>query len=278
MYYTSGFDECLNNLVVLANSHADRPVQTGADLAAAVRAFAMATSPRPAPPGPVRLVEDQARLRVLVRQFDREPAGGHRHPLAAPAQSVGLFWDAVEMLPAPAQWLFRLLVTEVALYDGDVVTPGSGALLEQLGTVYVAPGPRWAAEDIAECLVHELTHLLLRCDEHRFGHFVDPADAGRRQEFGATAVTRSLRSPLVVFHSLVVAAEIVGLRRQLGADREGVHGPEELLMERALECAREVLGRPDRDRHFTARAVLLMERADTTLRAALQTRTGRACV
>jgi hypothetical protein len=285
VYYTSGFDECLTNLVVLASTHSQKPVGNGQDLAAGFRAFVLATNARPVPPGPLHLVADEARLRTLVRQFRREPTGTDVRALAAPAESVALFWDGLELLPEPAQTLFRLVVAEVALFDGTVVASGSGAMVEQLGTIYVAPEPWWRAEDVAECLTHEMTHLLLRCDEHRFGHYVDPVDAIREQEFGPTAVSLTLRSPMVVFHSLIVAAEIMGLRIDLRAaaerqtlhaptDRHGAHGPDRLLVERALQCADEVLHRSDRNRHYSERAVILMERATARLQSALPAKVG----
>jgi len=282
MYYTSGFPQCLDNLVVLANVHSNVPVRTGVDLAAGVRAFALAASTRPPAAGPVHLVVEEQRLRMLVRLFGREPAATEVVVLAAPAHARQLFWDALGSLPMPAQRLFRLLVTEVALLDGDVIVPGSGALLEQLGTVYVSPASGWEVGDVAECLVHEMTHLLLRCDENRYGHYIDPVDAARPQEFGCSAVTLSMRSPTVVFHSLVVAAEIMSLRLQRRAAhsvdaepvRDGVHGPDGVLVERALRCADEVLQRPDRDRHFTDRAVLLMTRAADKLRASVPAKVG----
>ncbi len=262
MYYTSGFPQCLDNLVVLANVHSNVPVRTGVDLAAGVRAFALAASTRPPAAGPVHLVVEEQRLRMLVRLFGREPAATEVVVLAAPAHARQLFWDALGSLPMPAQRLFRLLVTEV--------------------TVYVSPASGWEVGDVAECLVHEMTHLLLRCDENRYGHYIDPVDAARPQEFGCSAVTLSMRSPTVVFHSLVVAAEIMSLRLQRRAAhsvdaepvRDGVHGPDGVLVERALRCADEVLQRPDRDRHFTDRAVLLMTRAADKLRASVPAKVG----
>lgn len=279
MYYTSGFEECLSNLVVLANAHSTKRVRTGVDLAAGVRAFAIATSAYPAAAGPLHLVDNEAQLRLLARQFGREPANVDDPSLHAPLSAVRLFWDGLALLPASAQQLFQLLVTEVALLNGKVVAAGSGALLDKFGTVYVAPEPDWRGEDIAECLTHEMTHLLLRCDENRYGHYTDPVDAARPQEFGPSAVTLSMRSPTVVFHSLVVAAEILALRSQqrvsTGSDgkrRDGVHGSDETLISNALRCADAVLQRADRDQYYTDRAVLLMTRAADRLRAALPTR------
>ncbi|ADI12090.1 hypothetical protein SBI_08972 [Streptomyces bingchenggensis BCW-1] len=273
MYYTSGFHECLNNLVVLASTRMNAPVRTKQDLAAGLRDFVAATNTTPAAPGPLHVVDDEDRLRALARQFHRQPADGGRRLAALPG-AVALFQDGLDTLPPQAQRLFRLLVTEVALFDADAVTPGSGALVEQVGSIYVAPGTGWRAADVAECLVHELTHLLLRCDEHRYGHYVDPADALREQEFSRTAVSLTPRSPMVAFHSLVVAAEIMGLRAQLrrGEPRSpggSVHGPDKLLVDRALQCADDLLHRPDRDSHYRERAVALMEHAATGLRSAL---------
>ncbi|MEU5125093.1 hypothetical protein J7W19_26125 [Streptomyces mobaraensis NBRC 13819 = DSM 40847] len=273
MYYTSGFHECLSNLVVLASTRMNGAVRTEQDLATGLRNFIAATNTTQAAPGPLHIVDDEDRLRTLARQFGREPAD-RRRKLAALPEMVELFQDALNILPPQAQRLFRLLVTEVALFDSEVVVPGSGALVEQVGSIYIAVGADWTASDVAECLVHEMTHLLLRCDEHRYGHYVNPADAVREQKFSRTAVSLTQRSPMVAFHSLVVAAEIMGLRSQLrGGNRNspagGAHGPDKLLVHRALQCADELLQRTDRDNHYRERAIVLMEHAATGLRSAL---------
>ncbi|MFG1796491.1 aKG-HExxH-type peptide beta-hydroxylase [Nocardia sp. NPDC049149] len=275
MYYTNGFEECLTTLVVLASAATSEPIRSEQDLAAGVHAFIQSANTEPAAPGPLHVVDDEIRLRTLARQFGREPSPASSGPLAAPAESVVLFWEGLALLPEPAQRLFRLVVTEVALFDGAVVVAGSGAMVEQMSTIYVAPGPRWSSMDIAECLVHEMTHLLLRCDEHRFGHYVDPTDAVREQEFSRTAVSLTLRSPLVAFHSLIVAAEIMGVRADVrtrvghaSIERGGAHGPDHVLVRRALQCADELLRRPDRNSHFVERAVMLMERATSQLESA----------
>lgn len=272
MYYTTGFDECLGNLVVLASTRSDKPVRNEQELITGLRDFVAATNVTPVPADPLHLVTDEDRLRTLARRFHREPAE-HDGPLGAPAESAELFWDGLRLLPRHAQRLLFLLVSEVALFDGTLVVSGSGALVEQLGSIYIAPEPSWNPPDMAECLIHEMTHLLLRCDEHRFGHYIDPVDALREQEFSPTAVSLTLRSPMVVFHSLIVAAEIVGLREEVrrtasSPSTGGVHGPDSLLIKRALRCADEVLRRPDRDVHYGKRAVRLMHLATARLQKA----------
>lgn len=272
MYYSAGFDACLGNLVVLANAHSETPVRSQEDLAVGLRNFAAATNVIPFPEGELHLVTDEARLRTLAPYYHREP-DDNDGSLAAPPESAKLFWDGLRLLPQQAQQLLALLVSEVAFYDGSVVASGSASLGGQLGTICVSPEPSWSPSDIAECLIHEMTHILLRCDEYRFGHYADPDEASREQEFSPTAVTSTLRSPAIVFHSLIVAAEVIGLRDDLhrtapASGTHGVHGPGPLLIERALHCADKVLGHPDRDLHYGSRAVHLMQLATTALQKA----------
>ncbi|MFI1018596.1 aKG-HExxH-type peptide beta-hydroxylase [Streptomyces sp. NPDC020965] len=214
MYYSTGFHDCLGNLVVLASAHSEAPVRSEKDLAHGLRGFAASTNVIPFPDGELHLVTDEDRLRTLAPYYHREPTGLNGS-LGAPPESAKLFWDGLRLLPQQAQRLLSLLVSEVAFYDGTVVDSGSAALGGQLGTICIAPAPSWKPSDIAECVIHEMTHILLRCDEYRYGHYPDPEEASREQMFSPTAVTRAVRSPAIVFHSLIVAAEVIGLREEL---------------------------------------------------------------
>jgi len=114
--------------------------------------------------------------------------------------------------------------------------------------------------ELQECFVHEVTHLLLRFDEHRYAHYVDPVSASNDMNFGLTAITLSRSSATVVLHSLVVAAEILALRRDQGRD-DGVHGQTTTVVSNAQLCVTDLLTRSDLACHYTSRATMLIKRA-----------------
>lgn len=208
------------------------------------------------------LVKSSERMGHLAKRFGLTGAGLEVPPVMSSAQQN--LDAALDLLPLAYRQLIDLCVFEIVLYSAPL-PPGSGALLDQPGTLYVSVSEDWDARDIAECLVHETTHILLWLDEYRYGHHPDPWETGSIDKFGLTSITGSMKSATVVFHSYITAAEVAGLRR-FGIERgvswdDRAHGPTSLLLERTTAAYDALIGRPDLHEHFTPRALELVDAA-----------------
>jgi hypothetical protein len=168
--------------------------------------------------------------------------------------------DALALAGPDYAAAFDLMVTRMCLFSPGQVPPGSGALLDDFGVLYVSPSDDWVTEDVAECLVHELTHTCLWLDEFRFGHHPDPQMTGAIEHFGTTSITGMSKSATVVFHSFITAVEVLELRTRLGRT-DGCHGPTGVVTERATTAYVELQARPDLTKHFTPRALELMAKS-----------------
>lgn len=263
MYFTRGLQDPLSTLIVLASSIG--PVNSASSLRLHLYQFLRKHRPRDDTfyESPT-VVTDVNRALVLANRFNLH--GSTDRPLTLSTQAA--YDEAVLLLPEPYKQLLNIVVQEIVLMEPGFAA-GSGALLDQPGTMYVAMAAGWTAHDVAECLVHESTHILLWLDELRYGHHPDPWATGQIEEFGLTSITGSLMSATVVFHSYVTAAEIVSLRRHQGQDWvDGGHGPATVIAQRTTDAYANLMFRSDLDDHFTPRALDLIESAHTSLETA----------
>ncbi|MBV9487265.1 MAG: hypothetical protein JO246_14555 [Frankiaceae bacterium] len=105
--------------------------------------------------------------------------------------------------------LFELVVNRVFV-GGDNAVAGSTS--SSIGVTWATLPNDYPSGDLVEFLVHEFTHHLLFIDDAMFQHYTDPQGAATR---GLTlSPVRGVLRPLIfVLHSLVVAVEILKLRR-----------------------------------------------------------------
>jgi hypothetical protein len=260
VYKTVGIQECLRNLVTLAAPHLPRPIASRTDLTEGLLGFyAVRNGVRPAGH---RILSDEAEIAAVFEEFG---LGTAQAGAVADRRTAELFERTLDTIDEDLRSLARLLFTDIALLDGDRAKAGSGVTYRQLGLVYFSPATGWTVQDVAECVVHELTHLLLYFDELCLRHYVDEPRTAAIGDFGRTAITGTPREAKVVFHSLVIAAEIVTLRRASFGGADGIHGSAADLRSTALACGRDLLGRPDLAEHLTPRGIRLAELAVAAL-------------
>lgn len=157
-----------------------------------------------------------------------------------------LYSDAVELLAETSPELlrlFELITTEVVFAPSTRIGGGSGSHLP--GLIGVSADPAWKALDLAECLVHEATHLNTFLCDMLHGMYTEPASALERDECRVlSAVKVGERRPLDKgLHSALVAVPLMYLEYLLG--RSTI---ERKFGESLLDCSREV---GERLRFFT---------------------------
>jgi hypothetical protein len=115
--------------------------------------------------------------------------------------------------------LYRMLVP-VLLFAPDGGLAG-GTTNAVLGTLWLDPKPDWSRIDIGEFLVHEFTHTTLYLEERRFGFYWDLPKLSREEFLTPSVIRQDLRPLDKVFHSIVVAMEVVFARERLGTRPAG---------------------------------------------------------
>lgn len=120
---------------------------------------------------------------------------------------------------------FRVVVDTVAVTTA-VTTPGSASSHKAVGMIWVQPDNNWSDKDIVESLVHEMTHTLLYLDEQCYGHFHKDVALNDEKAWVPSAIRNTRRPVYGVVHSIIVATELLSLRKRLGFNEDdiSIHG------------------------------------------------------
>jgi hypothetical protein len=74
----------------------------------------------------------------------------------------------------------------------------------------------WTEMDIAEFLVHELTHNLLFLDELCYDHYIDIPSITQKENYAKSSILGINRPLDKAFHSLLVTHELLSYRQEAG--------------------------------------------------------------
>lgn len=103
-------------------------------------------------------------------------------------------------------------VTNTIYYARTKGKEGGGSVSSAIGTLWCANRKNWEINDLAEFIVHETTHTLVFLDELRFSHYVSLSELSNKDNYALSSVLKIKRPLDKVFHSLIVAFEILSLR------------------------------------------------------------------
>ena len=119
----------------------------------------------------------------------------------------------------------------------------------------------WEVGDICEMFIHEIAHQLVSLDEHRFGHYLDPLELSKPENYAISAI-RNVKRPLnKVIHSLIVAFEIVAYRNSVAKFNitVKVHPKTSVLIEKIIEAIDSIIKEQHLKNLLTPRANLILE-------------------
>ena len=107
--------------------------------------------------------------------------------------------------------LFKVAINN--MFYAKSYKQGGGSVSSAIGVIWCSHRKNWSRDDIVEFIVHELTHNLIFLDELRFKHYLSLEKLGEDKNFVISAILKKPRPLDKVFHSLMVAAEILHLRQ-----------------------------------------------------------------
>lgn len=147
--------------------------------------------------------------------------------------------DALLIISPEYKALFDLTITEIFLMPSNCARGGSTS--SAIGVIWANPRLSYNVPDTIEFLIHELTHHALFVDEQHHGHY-DYDLILERDTWCRSAILNIDRPLDKVFHSLMVAAEIVMLRENYLGHPESprVHPPTQLLKKQIREAIRSI--------------------------------------
>lgn len=126
---------------------------------------------------------------------------------------------------------------------------GGGSVSSAPGVIWCAPRLNWTCDDMAEFLVHELTHNMLFIDERRYQHYIDFDDIALPENYARSAILMKPRPLDKVFHSLIVSHEVLSFRMENGEPATPNVHPSSMVMHDAametIKTIRELISKKD---------------------------------
>jgi hypothetical protein len=252
VYFLEGPRDVVATVLLLAAPHLEGSGAGAVDTATlkrAYRAYLRGLNPAVAAgeSGGARIVGDEDEASSFSAAFGL-PASSTPAEAAMPTWKRSLCKAGQEQLrtldPQLCQ-IFDLVVSEI--FSAPVaVGAGSMTTADALGVIWVGPRREWSAGDVTEAYVHELTHILLTLDEHRFGHYRDYGALAAEDNMCLSAIRREKRPLNAVVHSAVVAHELLELRRLTGAhEAHHLHASSAEIERRARASHASMLALPN---------------------------------
>ncbi|HEY5926055.1 MAG TPA: HEXXH motif-containing putative peptide modification protein [Kofleriaceae bacterium] len=156
--------------------------------------------------------------------------------------------------------LFDTVINRVFVVEMDKEIGGSST--KSVGTIWCNPTPGATAWDIAEFMVHELTHQVMFIDEHLHSYYTDRlgAETGSNGFMPRSSIRRARRPLGPVFHSLAVALELVAFRQAAGDRFESsMHPSTDTMLRASQETIRSIVWEDGWHTQFKSRGRFLFD-------------------
>lgn len=271
MFYLYGEPECLRTLLLLTAQNGAVARETS-QLRDYYLDFVTAIGGPELRPRDLaeQITFDEARIAQLIAKHTDQAApndlavGAIETPLAARQEAMARVTAAIAHLGKVNAGLRRVFDLVIhTLYFHRSRDSGGGSISSAPGVIWCSQRRTWSTTDIAEFLVHELTHNMLFLDERRYEHYTDPGALADPDNYAVSAVLKRPRPLDRTFHSLVVASEVLSFRQENGEPEAPFVHPstQELLhaCRTAIEGIRAVISRKSL---VSSRFLEILERVD----------------
>lgn len=142
---------------------------------------------------------------------------------------------------------------------------GGGSVSSAPGVIWCAPRLNWTPDDMAEFLVHELTHNMLFIDERRYQHYIDFDDIAKPENYARSAILMRPRPLDKVFHSLIVSHEVISFRLENGEpEAPNVHPSNTVMLDAAHDTIESIHGLLSNKSLVTSRFMELLDKIEAS--------------
>jgi hypothetical protein len=154
--------------------------------------------------------------------------------------------------------LFELVINYIFCTLSDVA--GGGSTSGAIGVIWANPKNNWQCEDFVEFYTHEFTHQLVFLDERRYQHYIDYDLVSDSNNFCRSAILCIPRPLDKVFHSLLVATEIILTRENvLGHPKfPKIHPPTKPMLDNCFQTINSIEMLQARTKILTERGLELV--------------------
>ena len=103
--------------------------------------------------------------------------------------------------------IYETVMPLVLLANASGLAGGTASTVP--GVLWAVPKRHWTEADLREFFLHEFVHMTLNLEERRFGFYIDMAVVQQPRYMAASAIRGDARHLDKVFHSIVVATELL---------------------------------------------------------------------
>jgi hypothetical protein len=230
MYYLIGENQILENNFSLVHSFTPKKTKVTSQTSRIKQAYLdflrliqpnVNTSPIPYS-DEIQMITDERKVFQLCKEASRDciltdlSTEMELTPHHARKEAYDRTSEALSELKEKEFQLFTLLNTFVhSLYYQRSQTSAGGTTSSTIGYVWLSIRKNWSNQDIIEFLIHEFAHTLVFLDELTFGHYHSLGEIVNPENWRISAILKRRRPIDKVVHSLIVAHEIILLRKNL---------------------------------------------------------------
>lgn len=173
--------------------------------------------------------------------------------------------EKIKALNPDIHTLFNLTIDSLFLRHSK--GSGGGSTSNAIGVIWINCRPNWSEQDLIELMVHELSHNLVFIDELRHLHFTNYKMIALEENFAKSAILKIKRPIDKVFHSIVVAIEVLHMRKNHLSEPKDpkVHPPSDKMISQTREALDSLRSLNQYENLLTERGKLIMQKCDEHL-------------
>lgn len=166
--------------------------------------------------------------------------------------------DFIKEICPEAHFAFNLIIDSIFLRKSE--QSGGGSTSNAIGVIWLNSRNYWSKNDLAELLIHELTHNMMFIDEARYLHYSDYDLILDPKNFTQSAILHTRRPLDKVVHSIVVATELLLFRKNLIGEPSNplIHPPSEMIRKQTLDACQSLMSMPNYNELTTDRCKFLL--------------------
>lgn len=251
MFYLTGQSEVLKTLILLGKTMTDNKIETLEQLQSSYRSFVdeHSTGGIVAPFGSSQYCYDHYRIKKISEKFisdckltDLKTEIVDDTPLEAMQSALSKVSQSQEYIMASNRDLYSVFQLVIhTLFYARSKDSGGGSVSDAIGAIWCSNKKSWNTHDLAEFLVHEFTHNLVFLDEICYKHYYDYDIIAKPENYALSAILNRNRPLDKVFHSLIVAFEVLQFRNDAGhPESPAVHPSTPVLVESCMKTIESI--------------------------------------
>jgi hypothetical protein len=267
MFYTIGMDECVRNVCLVSSTHDYIPLNMQ-EVISGYRKFCNEIGGNAVCPliERERWLTNTSAISEITKHYLSDSkltdikTSFYDTPISARMEAkefIDLALEEMHDLDSSLKSIFDLFIH--TLFYQRSPHSGGGSVSSAPGVVWCSPRRDWSTHDTIEFFLHELTHNLLFIDERCYVHYISLDAIMQHKYYAMSSILKSYRPMDKVFHSLVVANEVLLFRSKFGEPiNPKVHPPSSSIIQsiaRTIESIKVI----DYDKIVTDRFIKIFD-------------------